>query len=86
MATCAADRAWPRQWKTQVSGWWSHLVAAARFQSVLAKTRGPICTALLLLFVLAGWGTVLIMLDVTLSLASVVMYIAGTYFPSGVSI
>lgn len=33
-----------------------------------------------------GWGTVLILLDVSLSILSVMLYIVGTYFPTTVSV
>jgi hypothetical protein len=33
-----------------------------------------------------GWGTVLILLDVSLSLLSAILYIVGTYFPITVSV
>lgn len=32
-----------------------------------------------------GWGTVLVLLDVALSIMSVILYIVGTYFPTSVS-
>lgn len=35
---------------------------------------------------LSGWGTILVSIDVTLSILSVVLYIAMTYHPLNVSL